>query len=69
MAGKASVDKICWLGGAALGNGWVGLILDVDTVAQMPYHPPRLLSRSPLPCHEPSAHQLGLILLPGKNAI
>ena len=26
-------------GGAVLGDGWVGLILDVDTLVQMPYHP------------------------------
>ena len=28
-------------GGAVLGDGWVGLILDVDTLVQMPYHPPQ----------------------------
>jgi len=28
-------------GGAVLGDGWVGLILDVDTLFQMPYHPPQ----------------------------
>ena len=28
-------------GGAVLGDGWVGLILDVDTLVQMPYYPPQ----------------------------
>ena len=28
-------------GGAVLGDGWVGLILDVDTLVQMPYQPPQ----------------------------
>ena len=27
-------------GGAVLGDGWVGLILDVDTLVKMPYEPP-----------------------------
>ena len=34
-------------GGAVLGDGWVGLILDVDTLVQMPYHPPQ--SAVPVP--------------------
>ena len=34
-------------GGAVLGDGWVGLILDVDTLVQMPYHPPQ--STVPVP--------------------
>jgi two-component system chemotaxis sensor kinase CheA len=37
-------------GGAVLGDGWVGLILDVDTLVQMPYHPPQsTVPVSPVP--------------------
>jgi two-component system, chemotaxis family, sensor kinase CheA len=36
-------------GGAVLGDGWVGLILDVDTLVKMPYLPPTAsLSSSPV---------------------
>ena len=39
-------------GGAVLGDGWVGLILDVDTLVKMPYLPPAA-SPQALRSHEP----------------
>jgi two-component system, chemotaxis family, sensor kinase CheA len=39
--GRAFRQQNLLAGGAVLGDGWVGLILDVDTLVQMPYHPPQ----------------------------
>ena len=39
--GNAFGQQNLLAGGAVLGDGWVGLILDVDTLVQMPYHPPQ----------------------------
>jgi two-component system chemotaxis sensor kinase CheA len=36
-------------GGAVLGDGWVGLILDVDTLVQMPYQPQQSTVSPPMP--------------------
>jgi two-component system, chemotaxis family, sensor kinase CheA len=39
--GRAFMQQNLLAGGAVLGDGWVGLILDVDTLVQMPYQPPQ----------------------------
>jgi two-component system, chemotaxis family, sensor kinase CheA len=39
--GRAFRQQNLLAGGAVLGDGWVGLILDVDTLVQMPYQPPQ----------------------------
>ena len=48
--GRAFRRQNLLAGGAVLGDGWVGLILDVDTLVQMPYQPPQPTVRS-LPSH------------------
>jgi two-component system, chemotaxis family, sensor kinase CheA len=48
--GRAFRQQNLLAGGAVLGDGWVGLILDVDTLVQMPYHPPQsAVPVSPVP--------------------
>jgi len=37
--GRAFRQQNLLAGGAVLGDGWVGLILDVDTLVQMPHQP------------------------------
>ena len=39
--GRAFRQQNLLAGGAVLGDGWVGLILDVDTLIQMPHQPPQ----------------------------
>jgi two-component system chemotaxis sensor kinase CheA len=39
--GRAFRQQNLLAGGAVLGDGWVGLILDVDTLVQMPHQPPQ----------------------------
>jgi chemotaxis protein histidine kinase CheA len=39
--GRAFRQQNLLAGGAVLGDGWVGLILDVDTLVQLPYQPPQ----------------------------
>jgi hypothetical protein len=51
-----------------LGDGCVGLILDVDTLVQMPYQPPQPTVRVSLPRHEPKDITPGLHLPPGREA-
>jgi two-component system chemotaxis sensor kinase CheA len=39
--GRAFRQQNLLAGGAVLGDGWVGLILDVDTLVQLPHQPPQ----------------------------